>query len=131
MSVFDKSRQEIYDGEVHEKWGSTEAYKESKAKTEGYSKDKWNEVLEGMSCIFSEFALCKNSGESADGEAAKLLVKKLKDYICENFYNCTDEILCGLGQMYVCDERFKNNIDKSGEGCAEFVSLAIENYCNK
>ena len=56
-------------------------------------------------------------------------MKKLQDYITENFYHCTDDILAGLGQMYACDERFKNNIDKCGEGTAEFVSKAIEVYC--
>ena len=30
----------------------------------------------------------------------------------------------------VADERFKNNIDKSGVGTAEFVCKAIEFYCN-
>ena len=49
--------------------------------------------------------------------------------ITENFYTCTNEILAGLGQMYVVDERFKNNIDKHGEGTAEFVSQCINSYC--
>lgn len=49
----------------------------------------------------------------------------------EDFYHCTDDILAGLGQMYVCDERFKNNIDSHGEGTAEFVAEAIKIYCKK
>ncbi|MBQ4630153.1 MAG: TipAS antibiotic-recognition domain-containing protein, partial [Clostridia bacterium] len=36
-----------------------------------------------------------------------------------------------LGRMYVCDERFKNNIDKSGEGTAKFVAEAIKFCCKK
>ena len=59
-----------------------------------------------------------------------MLVKELQDYITENYYTCTNEILAGLGQMYVADERFKANIDKNGDGTAEFVSKAIENYIN-
>lgn len=54
------------------------------------------------------------------------LFKKLQNFITENYYTCTDEILKGLGEMYVFDERFKNNIDKAGGiGTAEFTSKAI------
>ncbi len=118
-----------YDKEVIQKWGKTDAYKEYTEKTENYTKDKWNTVLDRMNGIFAEFAECKKNGESVDSDRAQLLVKKLQGYITDNFYHCTNEILAGLGQMYVCDERFKNNIDKNGEGTAEFTSKAIEIYC--
>ena len=84
-----------------------------------------------MNGVFAEFAECKKCGERADSDTAQRLVKKLQDYITANFYHCTDDILAGLGQMYVCDERFKNNIDKNSEGTAEFVSEAIKIYCGK
>jgi hypothetical protein len=133
MSTFDNSEYENahrqYDDEVKHRWGYTDAYRESKKKTAAYSKDKWNDVLAGMNGIFAEFAECKKCGESADSDGAQRLVKKLQDYITAKFYNCTDNILAGLGQMYVCDERFKNNIDKNGTGTAEFVSEAIKVYC--
>ena len=135
MSAFDNSEYEIarqqYEDEAKQRWGGTDAYKESQAKTAGYSKDKWNDVLAGMNGVFAEFAECKKCGESADSDTAQRLVKKLQDYITANFYHCTDEILAGLGQMYVCDERFRNNIDSHGEGTAEFVSEAIKIYCGK
>ena len=135
MSAFDNSEYETarqqYEDEVKQRWGDTDAYKESQAKTAGYSKDKWNDVLAGMNGVFAEFAECKNCGNSSDSETAQRLVKKLQDYITGNFYHCTNEILTGLGQMYVCDERFKKNIDKNGEGTAEFVAEAIKIYCKK
>ena len=135
MSAFDNSEYETarqqYEDEAKQRWGDTDAYKESQAKTAGYSKDKWNDVLAGMNGVFAEFAECKNCGNSSDSETAQSLVKKLQDYITANFYHCTNDILAGLGQMYVCDERFKNNIDKSDEGTAKFVSEAIKIYCKK
>ena len=135
MSAFDNSEYEAarqqYEGEAKQRWGGTDAYKESQAKTAGYSKDKWNDVLAGMNGVFAEFAECKKCGERADSDTAQRLVKKLQDYITANFYHCTDDILAGLGQMYVCDERFKNNIDKNGEGVAEFVAEVIKIYCKK
>jgi hypothetical protein len=68
------------------------------------------------------------SGEKADSEAAQALVMKLQTYITNNYYTCTKEILAGLGQMYVMDERFKENIDKNGAGTAQFASDAIRYY---
>ena len=135
MSAFDNSEYESarqqYEDEAKQRWGGTDAYKESQAKTAGYSKDKWNDVLAGMNGVFAKFAECKKCGESADCKTAQRLVKKLQDYITANFYHCTDDILAGLGQMYVCDERFKKNIDSHGEDTAEFVAEAIKIYCKK
>ena len=74
----------------------------------------------------AHIAAVKAAVHTPDSETAQRLVKKLQDYITTNFYHCTDDILAGLGQMYICDERFKNNIDKNGEGTAEFVSEAIK-----
>ena len=135
MSAFDNSEYENarqqYEDEAKQRWGGTNAYKESRVKTAGYSKDKWNDVLGGLNGVFAEFAACRNGGDSADSATAQRLVKKLQEYITANFYHCTDDILAGLGQMYVCDERFKKNIDNHGEGTAEFVSKAIKIYCGK
>ena len=120
-----------YDIEVKERWGETDAYKEHAEKTAGYTKDKWQEVNDGLSAVVAKFAECMNNGHTADSGDAQTLVKKLQNYITENYYTCTDDILAGLGQMYVCDERFKTNIDKNGEGTAEFVAEAIKIYCKK
>ena len=81
--------------------------------------------------IFAEFAACKQSGVEVDTNEAQELVAKLQTHITANYYTCTDEILAGLGKMYVADERFKKNIDKYGEGTAEFAADAIEVYCRK
>ena len=80
--------------------------------------------------IFAEFAECKNSGASADSPEAQALVAKLQAHITANYYACTDEILAGLGKMYVAHERFKKNIDKYGEGVANFVSKSISLFCH-
>ncbi len=119
-----------YEVEVKQRWGETEAYKEHAEKTADYSKDKRQEVNDGLMVIFTKFAERKKNGNTADSNEAQSLVKELQDYITENYYTCTKEILAGLGQMYVADERFKQSIDKNGEGTAEFVSKAIEIYCN-
>ena len=117
-----------YEAEAKEKWGNTEAYKEQEKKTKNYSEDKWTEANGGLMAVFAEFAECKNKGFTPDSNEAQALANKLQKHISENYYTCTKEILKGLGQMYVCDERFKNNIDSYGEGTADFASKAIEIY---
>lgn len=111
--------------EARERWGDTPAYREHERKTKNYTKEKWVEVNDGLMAIFAEFATCKQSGVSADAVEVQALVAKLQTHITANYYTCTDEILAGLGKMYVADERFKKNIDKYGEGTAEFASEAI------
>ena len=117
--------------EVCERYGKTDAYREHEQKTKNYTKEKWAEVNNGLMAIFAELAACKDSGASADSAEAQALVAKLQAHITANYYTCTDEILAGLGQMYVADERFKKNIDKYGEGTAEFASEGIRNYAEK
>ena len=120
-----------YKAEVCERWGDTSAYREHEQKTKNYTKEKWAEANDGLMAIFTEFAVCKNSGASADSTEAQALVAKLQAHITANYYTCTDEILAGLGKMYVADERFKKNIDKYGEGTAEFAAEGIRIYVEK
>ena len=120
-----------YETEARSRWGNTLAYREHEQKTKNYTKEKWVEANDGMMVIFAEFAVCKQSGAEADSNEAQALVAKLQAHITENYYTCTNEILAGLGKMYVADERFKKNIDKHGEGTAEFAADAIEVHCRK
>ena len=115
-----------YKTEARSRWGDTEAYREHEQKTKNYTKDRWAEANDGLMAIFAEFAACKDSGLTAESAEAQALVAKLQAHITANYYTCTDEILAGLGEMYVADERFKKNIDKHGEGTAEFASNAIK-----
>ena len=118
-----------HETEVRSRWGNTEAWREHEQKTKNYTKEKWTEANEGLMAVFAEFAAVKASGARADSAEAQALAAKLQAHITENYYTCTDEILAGLGKMYVADERFKKNIDKSGEGTAEFASDAIAIFC--
>ena len=120
-----------YEDEARERYSGTAAYREYAGKTKNYTKEKWTEANDGLMAIFAEFSACKNRGVSADSVEAQALVVKLQAHITANYYTCTDEILEGLGKMYVCDERFKKNIDKYGEGTAEFAAEGIRIYVEK
>ena len=131
MKAFDNSEFDKYKAEAKEKWGKTDAYNEHAEKTKHYSKEKWNSLAEGMNDILAAFAACMKKGEEPDSTEVQNLVKTLQNHITENYYLCTNEILAGLGKMYVADERFKNNIDKNADGTAEFICEAIDSYCGK
>lgn len=119
FSSFDKTELEQYTAEAKEKWGHTDAYNEYEQKNSD-SADKTDEFMQ----IFAEIGKVKYLSPNCD--EAQIMIKKLQNFITENYYTCTDEILKGLGEMYVADERFKANIDKSGGiGTAEFTSKAI------
>ena len=117
-----------YNNEVKERWGNTEAYAEFSEKTKAYSKERFADINTGLEYIFRDFAGLMKGGAETSSPEAQALVKKLQDYITENYYTCTDDNLSGLGQMYVADERFKSNIDKYAIGTAEYVSKAIRAY---
>ena len=125
MKAFDNSEFEEYKAEAQQRWGETDAYREHGEKTKNYSKGKWSSLADDMDVIFGQFARCREEGGAPHGEEAQSLVKKLQDHITANYYHCTNEILFGLGQMYTADERFRQNIDKHGDGTAAFVSEAI------
>ena len=133
MDIFDNSefeaKREEYAKEAKEKWGDTAAYKESAEKTAGYSADKWNSVNSAMDELIAEFAECRRNGFAPDSKEAQELVKRWQDFITDNYYTCTKEILAGLAEMYVSDERFMKNIDRHGDGTARFMSEAIKVYC--
>ena len=129
MKGFNNRDFETYTEEAAEKWGETAQYKEHREKTRNYIQGKWNDLAEEMDHIMEDFAECMKMGESFASVKVQELVKTLQTHITENYYLCTEEILAGLGQMYVCDERFKKNIDKHGSGTAEFISMAIGVYC--
>ena len=129
MNAFDNSEFEKYKAEAQKKWGSTDAYRQHTEKTGSYTKEKWNALAGNMDEIMAEFALCMKNGNAPTSADAQALVKALQDHITGNYYHCTNEILAGLGQMYVADERFKTNIDRNADGTAAFICEAIETYC--
>ena len=121
---FDKKEIDDYAKEVKARWGHTEAWRESQEKT-----DDPESQTAAMNDIFRRAAALRE-GDPAGAEA-QALVKEWQDYISANLYTCTNDILAGLGQMYTADERFQKNLDRFGEGTAEFLSRAIAAYCAK
>ena len=116
--------------EVINKWGKTNAYNEYLKKTENYSSDKFVTLSNLLQEIFKEFSILLQKKFCFKSDEAQGLVKKLQSFITDNYYNCTNEILLYLGQIYISDIRFKNNIDHYCDGTALYIKKAIDYYCN-
>lgn len=111
---------EQYAEEAKARWGHTDAWKQAQGK---------NPDAAQMEDIFRGFAALR--GRDPGDPQVQAQVKRWQQFICDNLYTCTDEILAGLGQMYVCDGRFTANLNKYGEGTAQLMSDAIAFYCKK
>lgn len=125
MAAFDNREYEAYKAEAKARWGNTDAYKAYEKKSEARSVSDGAALTDGMDAIMKAFAECRQSGAAPDSAEAGSLVDRLRAYITERFYPCTAPILLSLGQMYVQDERFRQNIDRHGEGTAAFIRDAI------
>lgn len=129
FDVFGKNEIEKYKVEVIEKWGNTKAYQEYKQKDIARNEGSYSKITNELMTIFSKLGELKHLTPNSDEVQKK--ISALQKFITDNYYVCTNEILNGLGQMYVGDERFKKNIDRAGgDGTAEFVSQAIAVYCS-
>lgn len=117
-----------YKEEVKERWQETKEYREYERRNR--SKQKPSDASQQMMELFAKLGALRHLDPANQQVQGK--VKQLQQLITDNFYTCSHEVLYGLGQMYVGDERFKQNIDSAGgEGTAEFVREAITLYCKK
>lgn len=124
FKVFEKI--DRYAAEAKKMWGNTDAYREYAEKT--YSDERQAALAEDMMLIFKDFGSLRD--KSPAGAEAQTLVKKLQEFISENYYTCTEQILAGLGQIYAAGGEMTDNIDAAGgKGTAEFAARAIEEYC--
>lgn len=128
FTAFDNEKINGYKKRAREQWGNTDAYREFGEKDALRSPQQNEAVMESFMKVFAEFSAIKD--KAPDSPEARAMVEKLKAFITEHFYNCTDEILSGLGKMYAADGEFRENIDAAaGKGTAVFASAAIAAYC--
>lgn len=121
----DRFDSKVYEAEARKKWGGTAAWQEYETRTPQPS------AAAELDAIAEAFALCRGVGCAEGSPRAQALVKQLQAHISANYYTCTDVILAGLGQMYSADPRFRQNIDRHGDGTAAFMTASILQYCKK
>ena len=126
FDAFDDKAINQYKEEAKARWGHTEAYQQSEERMQARKVD-YKEEAQAMMQIFAEFGVLRE--EDVQAETVQQQVRRLQAHITARYYDCTVDILRGLGEMYTADERFKQNIDQAGgEGTADFVAQAIAVY---
>lgn len=130
FEVFDTNEIEQYKAEVKSKWGNSKAYQEYEQRVVSHSEHNDSKFVNEIMSLFTDLGAMKQLPPTDKAVQGKIAA--LQAYINENFYTCSNDILKELGEMYVCDDRFKKNIDRfGGEGTAKFVREAIFVYCEK
>ena len=128
FQAFDETTIQEYAARAKAEWGSTKEYEEYVEKSKSRSMQEEKNMAQDLMGVFVEFGAIRDM--PADCDKVKAQVQKLQNVITNNYYHCSNEMLASLGQMYIGNEEFRQNIDKAGgEGTAAFVSRAIEDYC--
>ena len=130
FTAFDSSKIDEYSKKAKEQWGQTPEYKEFAEKSKNWTKEYETGLMNDFMKLFEEFGTMKKMDPSAEEVQAQ--VKKVQDFITENLYTCSNDILRYLGAGYAAGGEFTENIDKmGGKGTAEFIYEAIKVYCGK
>ncbi len=124
---FSKEEMEKYQAEAKERWGQTEAWRQSEERTKKMGKEGLKKVLEESGKLTLEIA--SHMGEDPKSEVVQGLIVKHYDGL-RAFYEPNVEIYRGLATMYVDDPRFKANYEKVKVGLAEFMRDAMMHYCD-
>ena len=130
FTAFDTKKLDEYSKEAKARWGKTDAWKEFEEKSKDRTEKEQQDINVEFMQIFVEFG--KMLDRKPEDTVVQQQVQKLKDYITEHFYTCTNQILRGLGQMYAGGGSMTENIDKTaGAGTAQFTANAIEIFCKE
>ncbi|WP_326774706.1 MerR family transcriptional regulator [Streptomyces sp. NBC_01445] len=125
FEVFGDKDPERYAQEAEERWGGTDTYAESQRRAARYTKDDWKRMQAEVADWGERYDALMAAGEPATGERAMDMAEEHRQHITKWFYECGFEIHCGLGEMYVADERFKEFYESMRPGLAEHLRDAI------
>ena len=125
FEAFDTTKIEQYAAEARASWGDTAAWKEYERKSARRTPEQEKLLGQGMMNLMASFGQLKDL--SPDAPEVAVQVKKLRDYITEHYYDCTDDILRSLGAMYAGGGHMTENIDAAGgPGTGAFIRDAID-----
>ena len=121
FEVFGEFRPEDYAEEANQRWGETEAYRQSQRRVSTYRKEDWQQLKAEEQEVRDRLAAAFAGGVSPESEEAMAAAEAHRQLISRWFYECTYDIHRGLTDMYVSDERFRSNYDTQIPGLASFI----------
>jgi DNA-binding transcriptional MerR regulator len=124
-SLFDGFDPAQYEAEAEERWGNTDAYKESQKRVKRYGKADWDAIKAEGDAIYRKLADLMAAGTPASDPTVQAAAEEHREHISKWFYPCSKEIHRGLGEMYIADPRFTANLDRYAPGFAQFLRDAF------
>ncbi|MCK1798317.1 MerR family transcriptional regulator [Streptomyces sp. XM4193] len=124
FEVFGDHDPDLYEAEAEERWGGTEAYRQSRRCAASYTKEDWQRIMAEHDGLCRRLAALRESGEPADSVRAMDLAEEHRAWIGHH-YECGYEMHRGLADMYVADERFTATYDAFGPGLATYLREAV------
>lgn len=125
FEVFGDFRPQDHAEEVEQRWGGTDAYRQSQRRTASYTKQDWERVMAEAAETVRRLVEAKDAGIDPASEQVMALAEEHRQHITRWFYDCSYEIHRGLGQMYVDDPRFTATYEGFSPGLARYVCGAI------
>ncbi|WP_306338192.1 MerR family transcriptional regulator [Streptomyces sp. KL118A] len=125
FEVFGDHDPDQYAEEVEQRWGDTDAYRESQRKQASYTKDDWKRINDEFDAVHARVAELLGRGVPADSEEAMAAAEEHRRFITANHYECSYEMHTCLGEMYVDDERFTAFYEAIAPGLAVYLRDAI------
>jgi MerR family transcriptional regulator, thiopeptide resistance regulator len=126
FEIFGEHDPEQYEAEVEQRWGDTDAYRQSQRRTAAYTKEDWLRIKAEAADVERRFAEAMAAGVPADDARAMDIAEEHRQHIGRWFYDCPPAMHAGLGRMYVEDERFAATYERIAPGLAQFVSTAVQ-----
>lgn len=111
--------------EAKQRWGDTEAWKQSQRRTASCTKQDWLEIQAEVTAINTELAAAMRAGVPADDPRAMELAERHRQHICRWFYDCGYDMHRCLAQLYLADQRFARNYDDMAPGLAQYMHDAM------
>lgn len=125
FEIFGTDRIEEYQEEAKEKWGDTDAWRESQRRSARYTKEDWVEIKAQADANISAFVEAMRAGEPADSPVAMDLAEEHRRHLSRWFYDCGPEMHRGLGDLYISDPRYLATYDELHPGFSQYVRDAI------
>lgn len=120
-----KAQEAKHREEVQERWGDTDAYRESMRRTRKYTQRDWAEIKAESESIEADMAVLLAAGEEPGGEAAMAVAERHRQHISRWFYPCRPAMHAGLADMYEADPRFSAHYEARARGLAAFTAAAV------
>ncbi|MCW2679030.1 MAG: tipA [Frankiales bacterium] len=124
--VFGEQDPTQHAAEAHGRWGQTDAWKQSHARTSSYSKQDWLRVQAEMADVQERLAAALSAGLPASSPEAQSLAEEHRQHISRSYYDCSPEMHVALAQMYLSDERFTAHYERVAPGLAQYVHDAVQ-----